>query len=291
MLAHLRNEPAAANCSREYMPTTLKQPSQIPALPVFFVERWHTVHTGLHLIFLSLVCAILALLPPLVVCIAIALGGGESWNFHGLYMPFLAVFASTAIVGVCVAFGLLGHTMCCAAPLSSKSKQWIIYSLILDFALLLPGAGSWFAYIVFIEINGSVWFAHRIWQVSDAVGYLSLFLPTVASVAHAMFAIGLLKINRAFANRAGIRTAENCLSADYVVLGLNAFLLFIVFAARAAGTWNYASDNVMTGLAIGGASMPPNLLVFFLFLKLIHKTRMVVARGIAERTGASYLLK
>ncbi len=201
------------------MPPALKQPDPSSALPVFLVEKWHKVHIGLHLIILSSLCSLLAMLPLTAIYVVLAFGINNNlrYHYHAPENAFPAAHdldqlltrvgfaASAAMMGVCVLFGVLGHVMCCEAPLSSGAKFWFIFSLVLSLSVVLPGAASWFAGITRFE-PANAWkflqtdtplrygfdFEVRVWFLA-----WNLF----ATLANVFFVIGLLNIHRIFAKR------------------------------------------------------------------------------------------
>ncbi len=209
-------------------------------------------------------------------------------------MIWLAFAASVAIVLVCVVFGCLGQVQCCAAPLSSGAKRWIIYSLVLFLLLVLPGMLICIAGFSRIEPGTHGVFALTASELHYSLSYPFLGLTIVATLAHILFVIGLLQINRALANGAAATLAAVCLAADLVSLGFNA-VLFVAFVVGQTTVWRRSresttEDSIMAAFVMG---MPLllSLVLFVLFLILLHKTREGVAQAIAERTGLRYLLK
>ena len=61
-----------------------KPPHPVPRLPLFFVEKWHKVRDGRHLIFLSLICSVFGLLPVAAIGIAMAYGARNDLAYYVL---------------------------------------------------------------------------------------------------------------------------------------------------------------------------------------------------------------
>ena len=171
-----------------------------------------------------------------------------------------------------------------------------MYSLFLFVVLVLPGVAICVAGFSRVEGSAHGVFALTAEEILYGVTYPFLGLLIVATMAHILFVIGLLQINRVFANRGVITLATVCLVGDLAALTFNA-LLFIGFVfretrvGRGRGRGDVGTeDRIMAAFLIGMPALL-SLVLFVLFMFLVQKTREVVAKAIAERTGVGYLLK
>jgi hypothetical protein len=272
-------------------------PPARPTLPVFAAQKWHKVYGGLHLTFLSLACTLLAFLPAAaagVVAYSYPAAFDNAIYRYSFSPAWLACAGAIAIVGVCTVFTFVGQAMCCAAPFASGAKRWIFYSLFLFLLLVLPGAAVAIAGLGRPEAGSGGLLNLTSSQIRFNVSYPLLYLNIAATLAHILFVIGLLQINRVFEDRKAITYASVCLTADVIALAFDA-VLFFFFVVQPTALFTHdrtrsGQEDYWMALVLLGIPALVALVIFLMFLLLVRITRNVVARGLAQRTGVNHAL-
>jgi hypothetical protein len=269
----------------------MKTPETSHALSQLEVEidRWQKVICGLHLIYVSVFAALwmLLLLFVLIGCawLACNVEPGLSVFVHPQQLGWPVYVACVVFAGVCAVFATLGLSTCCAAPLSSGAKKWLVISWFLS-------VGT----VVLLGVKTADDAVHRTAilpnlrslsanQIRYQTGFSVIGLSMIASTAHLLFVIGLIQINKSMGKHGLSIAGASCFMSDSIMLAISLAWFAIYVNGSTKRQMATTVEDVIVACIIVGLPVCIVLVSLPAFLVLLRHTHNNVAWGMAHRKG------